>query len=389
MNVQTSTARPTGSRARSVDEVKAEFMRRAGRLNPFEDIRREDAERVMNALKSLDKDHWAEEWSKIGLAYEAKGAAAAKAGASGAELAEIYMHAFDACRVGRYPTPDSPGKWAAYQHSLRMFRKAAKHFEPRLEIIELPFDGKTLVGYLQLPPGVAKPPVVLHWGGVDGWKEDRLRIAKTVMGAGLASLTIDMPGSGENPVLYRDPSAERTYFAWLDYLPTRAEVDGQRVAVWGGSFGAYWAARLAFVAADRIAGAVFHGGNVHYGFQKEWLVPAFTTGGGTYLFGAQSLLDARGRAMGTKTLEEFLEAAPSLSLKALGLIDKPSAPLLGVNGKLDDQAPVDDIYFLLEHGNPKSARIYPDGHHMGRTPGQPAEHITVTIVEWLKERLAG
>jgi pimeloyl-ACP methyl ester carboxylesterase len=209
------------------------------------------------------------------------------------------------------------------------------------------------------------------------------------MGAGMASLTIDMPGSGENPVLYRDPAAERTYFAWLDYLPTRAEVDGKRVAVWGGSFGAYWAARLAFVAADRIAGAVFHGGNVHYGFQKEWLVPAFTTGGATYLFGAQSLLDARGRAMGTKTLEEFLEAAPALSLKAMGLIDKPSAPLLGVNGKLDDQAPVDDIYLLLEHGNPKSARIYPDGHHMGRTPGQPAEHITATIVEWLKERLVG
>ena len=86
--------------------------------------------------------------------------------------------------------------------------------------------------------------------------------------------------------MYRDPAAERTYLAWLDYLPTRTDVDGKRVAVWGGSFGAYWAARLAFTAADRIKGAVFHGGNVHYGFQREWLVPAFTTGGATYLFGA-------------------------------------------------------------------------------------------------------
>ena len=388
MNIQDQAARPTGSRERTLDEVKAEFMRRAGKLNPFEDIRREDAERVMNALKNLDKDHWAEEWSKIGLAYEAQGDARAKAGANGAELTELYMHAFDACRVGRYPTPDSPGKLAAYQHSLRMFRKAAKHFDPPLEIVELPFEGKKLIGYLQRPPGVAKPPVVMHWGGVDGWKEDRLRIAKSVMGAGLASLTIDMPGSGENPVLYGDPAAERTYFTWLDHLPTRADIDGSRIGVWGGSFGAYWAARLAFVAADRIKGAVFHGGNIHYGFQREWLLPAFTTGGATYLFGAASLLDARGRAMGTKTLEEFLEAAPRFSLKTMGLLDQPSAPLLGVNGKLDDQAPVDDIYLLLEHGNPKSARIYPDGHHMGRTPGQPAEHITHTIVAWLKQQLA-
>src|SRR5689334_3902319 len=105
MNIQDQ---PKGSRERTLDEVKAELMRRAGKLNPFEDIKREDAEKVMAALKSLDKDHWAEEWSKIGLGYEAKGDAAAKAGASGKELAEIYMHAFDACRVGRYPSPTSP-----------------------------------------------------------------------------------------------------------------------------------------------------------------------------------------------------------------------------------------------------------------------------------------
>ena len=384
MNIQDQ---PKGSRERTLDEVKAEFMRRAGKLNPFEDIKREDAETVMAALKNLDRDHWAEEWSKIGLGYEAKGDAAAKAGASGKELAEIYMHAFDACRVGRYPTPSSPGKLAAYHHSLRMFRKAAAHFDPKLEIVEIPFEGKKLVGYLQKPPGVVKPPVVMHWGGVDGWKEDRLKIARTAMDAGLASLTIDMPGSGENPVLYGDPSAERTYLAWLDYLPSRADIDGKRVAVWGGSFGAYWAARLAFTAADRIKGAVFHGGNVHYGFQREWLIPAFTTGGATYLFGAASLFEARGRAMGVKSIEEFLTAVAPLSLKTMGLLDKKSAPLLGVNGKLDDQAPIADVYLLMEHGNPKSARVYPEGHHMGRTPGQHPDEIANTIVGWLKEQL--
>jgi len=157
--------------------------------------------------------------------------------------------------------------------------------------------------------------------------------------------------------------------------------------VWGGSFGAYWAARLAHTAADRIKGAVFHGGNVHYGFQREWLVPAFTTGGATYLFGAASLLDARGRAMGVKTIEEFLAAVAPLSLETMGLLDKKSAPLLGVNGKLDDQAPIADVYLLMEHGSPKSARVYPEGHHMGRTPGQHPDEIANTIVGWLKERL--
>jgi hypothetical protein len=126
---------------------------------------------------------------------------------------------------------------------------------------------------------------------------------------------------------------------------------------------------------------------VHYGFQEKWLLPAFTTGGATYLFGAASLLEARGRAMGTTTMAEFLAAVPRLSLRDMGLLDRPSAPLLGVNGKLDDQAPVEDIYLLMEHGNPKEARIYPRGHHMGRTPGMPEDEIRTMIVGWLKDKL--
>ena len=114
---------------------------------------------------------------------------------------------------------------------------------------------------------------------------------------------------------------------------------------------------------------------------------AFTTGGATYLFGAASLLEARSQAMGTKTMDEFIAAVGKLSLQDLGLLDQPSAPILGVNGKLDDQAPVQDIYFLMEHGSPKEARIYPQGRHMGRTPGQPEDEIVSMISGWLKDKL--
>ena len=79
----------------------------------------------MTALTSLDRDHWAEQWCRVGLAYEAEGDARAKAGAGGDELAELFLQGFDTCRVGRYPAPTSPGQLAAYHHSLRIFRKAA------------------------------------------------------------------------------------------------------------------------------------------------------------------------------------------------------------------------------------------------------------------------
>jgi esterase FrsA len=382
-------AQATGQapRERTLAEIKAEVMRRAGKLSPFESIKAADAERILGSIKSLDRDEWAAAWVAVGLEYEKSADALAAKGGRVAEIAEAYSLAFDYCRLGRYPAATTPGKKEAYRHSIRCFRKAAQYFEQPLQVVEIPFQGKTLTGYLQIPPGAKRPAIVMHWGGVDGWKEDRQRQNTMLNGLGLASLTIDMPGTGESPISYRDPNTEASYIAWLDHLAQRADVDGARVGVWGGSFGAYWAARLAHVVPDRIKGAVFHGGNVHVGFQRDWLVPAFTTGGATYLFGPSSLLEARGSAMGTKTMEDFLEVAPSFSLVALGLIDKPSAPILGINGKLDDQAPIADVYLLMEHGSPKCARVYPQGHHMGRTPGMPEDEITRTITTWLADRL--
>jgi esterase FrsA len=378
---------PVNAQDRTLDEVKKEVLRRAPRINPFEGILREDAEAIVNSLTSLDRDHWAERWCKVGLGYEAKGDELLKQGADGKQVGDLYYMAFNYCRIGRYPVASTPGKKEAYRNSLRTFRKAAKYFDPPLQIIELPFEGKKLIGYLQIPKGAVKPPVVMHWGGVDGWKEDRQGASAFLHRAGLATLTVDMPGTGENPVLYVEPKAERTFSVFIDHLQQRSDIDGGRIGVWGGSYGGYWAAKLAFVEAGRIKGAVFHGGNVHFGFQEKWLRPALTETASTYLFGPGSLFEARSQAMGVKTLDEFLQAAPKLSLMAQGLLDKPSAPLLGVNGKQDDQAPVEDIYLLMEYGGPKEARIYPNGGHMGRTPGMDSSEITKMIADWLKLRL--
>ena len=372
---------------RTLDEVKKEVLRRAGHHSPFEGVLRDDVEKIVAGLTSLDRDHWAGQWTKVGLDYETRGDALAKQGGDGTQIADTYMLAFNYCSLARYPVATTPGKKEAYRHSLRIFRKAARYFDPPLQVVEYPCEELKLTGYLQIPRGVTKPPVVMHWGGVDGWKENRQHASAVLHRLGLATFTVDMPGTGEHPLKYIDPRAERSYSAAIDHLAGRSDIDGSRIGVWGGSFGGYWAARLAYTEAKRIKAAVFHGSNVHYGFQREWLTPALTRTASTYLFGPASLFEARASAMGVKTLEEFLDAAPKLSLKDMGLLDKPSAAILGVNGKLDDQAPVADIYLLMEHGNPKEARVYPEGGHMGRTPGRDAAEITETICAWLKSRI--
>ncbi|HEY1233909.1 MAG TPA: alpha/beta fold hydrolase [Candidatus Binatia bacterium] len=372
---------------KTLDDIKADILHRAERINPFERVRREDVEQVVSRLSSLEPDLWGKEWGKIGSKYESFADEQQRQGKS-KEAGDSYYLAYEYFRIGRYPVPSSPEKMSCYKGALRTFLKAASTMEPPLERVEIPFEGKKVVGYLQVPRGSGRPAVVMHWGGVDGWKEDRRSNSDVLLRMGLACFTIDMPGAGENPCLGSDLSAERTFSAAINYLETRKDIDGKRIACMGGSFGGYWAAKLAHVESKRLRGAVNWGAGVHRTFQEEWLRPALTSTASQYLMGPASLLDARAYIFGVKTLEETLKIAPSLSLVAQGLIDQPCAPLLCINGKEDDQHPISDLYLLAEHGSPKDVRVIAGAGHMGRRRGESNDEVVGIIARWLKEKLA-
>ena len=112
-------------------------------------------------------------------------------------------------------------------------------------------------------------------------------------------------------------------------------------------------------------------------FQREWI--AASRYPDSYLM---ELVETRMLMLGATTDEEYLAFFERLSLLDQGLLDKPCAPLLLVNGKEDRQCPIADIHLLIEHGSPKHVRLFPGGH-MGHTP------LTVpTIVQWLSQQVA-
>ena len=372
---------------KTLKEIKADILHRAGRINPFERVKLEDVQQVVSRLSDFEPDPWGKEWGKLGLKYESLAEEQEKQGRS-KEAGETYYLAYEYFRIGRYPVPSSPEKMKCYKGALRTFLKAAPTMKPPLERVEIPFEGKKVVGYLQVPKGSDRPPVVMHWGGVDGWKEDRRSNSDVLLQMGLACFTIDMPGAGENPCLGSDLNAERTFSTAMDYLETRKDIDGERIACMGGSFGGYWAAKLAHVEATRLRGAVNWGAGIHRTFQEEWLRPALTLTASQYLMGPASLLDARSYIFGAKTLDETLKIAPSLSLVAQGLIDQPCAALLCINGKEDDQHPISDLYLLAEHGSPKDLRIIAGAGHMGRKRGESNDEVVDIITRWLKEKLS-
>jgi surfactin synthase thioesterase subunit len=81
--------------------------------------------------------------------------------------------------------------------------------------------------------------------------------------------------------------------------------------------------------------------------------------------------------LGVSTDGEYIEGFRRLSLVDQGLLDRPSAPMLLVNGKEDRRCPIADLHLLTEHGSPKAVRLFPGGH-MGNTP-----QTLPTIVQWL------
>src|SRR2546429_216658 len=90
---------------KSLDEIKADILNRAGRVNPFERVKREDVEQVLQRLDSLDPDLWGREWEKFGAKYEALGEEQEKKGKK-EEAGEIFYLAYEYYRIGRTHTPD-------------------------------------------------------------------------------------------------------------------------------------------------------------------------------------------------------------------------------------------------------------------------------------------
>jgi esterase FrsA len=210
------------------------------------------------------------------------------------------------------------------------------------------------------------------WGGIDGYKEEQSNDAALQMG--IAHLAIDGPGVGESP-LKGSEDAERLFGAVFDWVTTRSDLDGRRVGVCGYSTGGYWAVKVAHVFKDRVSCAVSQGGPVHYAFEPEWMQVQEK---GEYPF---QFFETIAFAFGLSTYEEWAQYAPKLSLLRQGILDRPCAPLLLVNGIHDTVFPIKDYYLLLEHGSPKSARFY-DAGHMGFT-----RDTFGSIMSWIGDRL--
>lgn len=348
---------------RTLDEIKTEAIHRAENgMYPLIGLDPADVREALNSVKTRDKDEWATAFMAVAGRYiaEAKALEAADPTKANAD----YVRAWRLYSFGRWPIPASPKKKESYSKAIEAFLAHARFWDPPLQVVHIPFEGSEIIAYLRLPKDAKGPvPLVIAVNGLDSRKEDLSESFAAILPYGIGFLAVDGPGTGQAPIKVSE-NAERMLSRVIDYIQTRPEIDKNRLAVHGVSWGAYWATKLAIVERARLRGASAQSPPVDTFFQKDFLMNSLL-GNREYLFdqvpALMNIFD------GVTNVEELATELAKMSLVKQGLLGKPTAPMLIMAGVLDTQVPISDIYLLLSKGDvPKDAWINPQGGHLGR-----------------------
>jgi len=381
-----SSAGAQEHRERTIDEVKAEAVHRAevGQY-PLIGLDPADVKEAFGSIHTADQDEWAAGFMGVADRYfnEAKSLEKSDPTKANAD----YIRAWRVYSFGRWPVPSSPGKQRSYDRAIESFLDHAKFFDPPLEVVRIPFEGKQIIGYLRLPKNAKGPvPLVIAVNGLDSRKEDLTESFGAILPFGIGFLAVDGPGTGQSPIKVSETS-ERQLSKVLDYAQSRPEIDKNRIALHGVSWGAYWATKMAIVERARLRGASAQSPPVDAFFQKDFLMNHLL-GNREYLFDQVPAL--MNILEGVHTLDEMGEYLPKMSLVHQGLLGKPMAPMLVIAGVLDTQVPIEDEYLLLSKGDlPKDAWINPHGGHLGRQVGVWPDPLIFkqVIIPWLVKTL--
>ena len=351
---------------RTIEEIETEAVHRAevGQY-PLIGLDPGDVREAFKSIHTRDKDEWAAGFMGVADRYMTQAKSLEKTDPARANA--DYIRAWRLYSFGRWPIPASPGKQRSYEKAIEAFLAHARFWDPPLEIVKIPFEGKEIIGYLRLPKNANGPvPLVLAVNGLDSRKEDLTESFSAILPFGIGYLAVDGPGTGQNPIKVSE-NADRMLSRVLDYVATRPEIDKNRVAMHGVSWGAYWATKMALVERTRLKGASAQSPPIDAFFQKDFLMNSLI-GNREYLFDQVPALMAI--FDNVTTLDQMAEVLPKMSLVKQGLLGKPMAPMLILAGVKDTQVPISDIYLLLDKGDvPKTAWVNPLGGHLGRQVG--------------------
>jgi len=201
-------------------------------------------------IDEKDGESWIREWAELGarLEQQAQGALAQRHEIS---AREAFLRAANYYRTAEYATPPThPRFHELWQKSVACFQSACALFDPPVERIEIPFEGRPLPGYFWRPDAsrAARPTYVAVGGNDTSGEEVFFGSGPAAVRRGYNYFTFEYPGHRgvvhQDPKCVKRPDYELPFRAAFDRLETLPGVD-ERLALAGFSYGGYVVARVA------------------------------------------------------------------------------------------------------------------------------------------------
>jgi dipeptidyl aminopeptidase/acylaminoacyl peptidase len=332
---------------------------------------------------------WFAQWSAMARKVTALGDDA-KAKGHEATAAGAYLRAANYYQVGeRLLQPRSEDSQKAYATSVELFKKGMGAVAAvSIEAVEVPFEnGKKLPAYLvkSRDAGSARLPTVVFCDGLDITKElQYFHGVPELAKRGLATLIVDIPGTGES-VRFRDmPARFDTNVvgtAVIDYLETRSDIDKDRIGMMGISLGGYYAVRAA--AFEPRFKACVSWGPIwdYYAVWQRRLDKAFQ---GALSVPSEHIM----WVLGVSSPEAALEKLKDWRLA--GVAEKVKCPYLVTHGERDAQVPLADAKALFNAigATDKTMKVFTVEE--GGYEHCQGDNITLGITyvaDWLSEKL--
>lgn len=251
-------------------------------------------------------------------------------------------------------------------------------------------NGRTVPGTLCLPVSDTPVPAVVMLHGTGSSRDEAgngyLLTAPVLAKAGIASLRIDFPGSGDSEAgyeLYCYTAAKEDAIAAKRYLEAIPETDGERVGIMGWSQGGSDAIYIAAVT-DEFKSVVLWAGALDLsGVGDEAMYEEARANG-------YAMLEYDWRDSQKLGLVWFEE---TYSTDLLSLVEDITAPLLAINGEVDDTVDPASGRLIAETA-PNALSDYtviPGADHTFNIFSEPlAETLALTAgttASWFKETL--
>ena len=332
---------------------------------------------------------WAYEWRLLGEKYEKRGDVLAAAG-NKAEAFETYDQAMSIYNHGYLPDNYTAAERKSFYRFRDLKLKMNQYLETPFEVVRVPFEGHEIVVHLYSPRGVKNPPLVVYTGGVDGSKEHAEPMSQLLPAAGIAMAAFDLAGTGESMDWFARPDSHKLHMRIIDYFAETGNFNMQRLGLWGGSFGGYYAIRMA---ADdkRLKAVVNYCGLVHSAFQvpPDAMPAALKSRTGALLRSSLRRMGFDPDNLDVEEFRKFYQAQP-FSLIDGGVVGTGRktihVPMLIVNGGRDDVVSQEDMKLVEAAASNSEMWI------LGTDPHCAPRYKNVALPQatgWLVEQLMG